>query len=69
MSNPMTELEVLQCFRRNANGSWTAIKPFSIGGVSMGPGVSFIPGVSFSHVDLASTLTALATKYPWAVQN
>jgi hypothetical protein len=65
----MTEIEVLQSFRRNANGSWTALKPFSIGGVSAGPGISFSRGVAFSGLDLAALLDQLAAKYPWAVQN
>jgi hypothetical protein len=26
----MTEIEILQCFRRNGDGTWTAIKPFQI---------------------------------------
>ena len=64
----MTDIEVLQCFRRNADGTWTATKPFSIGGVSMGPGVSFSRGVAFSGVDLASMLDQLAARYPFAVQ-
>ena len=63
----MTELEVLQSFRRNADGTWTAVRGFTVGGVSMGPGVSFSRGVSFSGVDMASELDALAAKYPFSV--
>jgi hypothetical protein len=63
----MTEIEVLQCFRRNGPGSWTAIKPFQIGGVSMSPGVSFTRGVVMNGVDMAAQLDQLAAKYPASV--
>lgn len=64
----MTEIELLQCFRRNGNGTWSALKSITVGGVTMGPGVSFSRGVSFSGVDVAHLLDQLAIKYPWAVQ-
>jgi hypothetical protein len=64
----MTELEVLQSFRRNANGSWTPLKTVTIGGITVGPGVAFTPGVAFSGLDLAALLNQLAAKYSWAVQ-
>jgi hypothetical protein len=43
-------------FVRNANGSWSPLVPVTIGGVTMGPGVAFTPGVMFSGVDLAALL-------------
>lgn len=50
--------EELSCldFQRNPNGSWSPLKPVSIGGVQMTPGVQFTPGVSFSGIDLAAEL-------------
>ena len=40
-------------FSQNRDGSITPRKMVSIGGVTMGPGVAFGAGVSFSGVDLA----------------
>ncbi len=45
-------------FRKNQDGSWSPVVPIQIGGVSMGPGVSFNSGVLFEGVDLASQLEA-----------
>ena len=39
-------------FQINANGSITPKVRIGIGGVTMGPGVSFGRGVSFSGIDL-----------------
>ena len=60
----MTEIEVLQSFRRNANGSWTPLRPVSLNGITMGTGVAFTQGVSFGGVDLAAELNRLAAKFP-----
>jgi hypothetical protein len=43
-------------FKRNPNGSWSPLVGITLNGVTMGPGVSFTPGVSFGGVDLASIL-------------
>ena len=48
-------------FQRNANGSWTSLKPFNISGpsggqISAGAGVTFTPGTLFNGVDLAAWL-------------
>ena len=43
-------------FARNPDGSWSPVRPVFINGVTMGPGVRFMPGVSFGGVDLASIL-------------
>lgn len=43
-------------FVRNPNGSWSPVRPVTLNGVTMGPGVQFVPGVSFGGVDLASIL-------------
>lgn len=64
----MTEVEFLQCFRRNFDGTWAAVKPVNIGGVGMGPGVSFSRGVSMGGMEVAAVLDQLAAKYPWAIQ-
>jgi hypothetical protein len=68
LETEMTEVEFLQSFARNLDGSWRAIKPVQIGGVGMGPGVAFGHGVSMGGVNVAATLDQLAAKYPWAVQ-
>jgi hypothetical protein len=64
----MNEVEFLQSFRRDGDGSWSAIKPINIGGVGMGPGVSFTRGVSMGGIEVAAALDQLAAKYPWAIQ-
>lgn len=43
-------------FVRNPDGSWSPVVPVFLNGVTMGPGVSFRPGVSFGGIDLASVL-------------
>jgi len=42
-----------EIFQSNPNGTHTPKVPIQIGGVRMGPGVSFTPGVSFSGIDIA----------------
>jgi len=42
-----------EVFHANPDGSFTPKVAIKIGGVMMGPGVSFTPGVSFSGVDIA----------------
>ena len=42
-----------EVFHSSPDGSFTPKVPVKIGGVAMGPGVTFTPGVSFSGVDLA----------------
>lgn len=63
----MTEIEFLQCFRRNLDGSWSVIRPINIGGVAMGPGVSFTRGVSMGGMEVAAVLDQLALKYPFSL--
>jgi hypothetical protein len=48
----------LKCsdFVRNPNGSWSPVRPITLNGITMGPGVAFTPGVSFGGVDLATIL-------------
>jgi len=43
-----------QIFTENSNGSISPRTAVNIGGVTMGPGVAFTRGVSFSGVDIAS---------------
>lgn len=43
-------------FARNPDGSWSPVKPFTLGGITMGPGVKFTPGVLFNGLDFASAL-------------
>jgi hypothetical protein len=65
----MTEIEILQCFRRNANGSWTGVKECQIGGMTMGLGNVFgRNGIVVNGVDVAAFLDRLAAKYPQAVR-
>lgn len=60
----MTDEQLLAAFRRNPNGTWTPLQTVQIGGVTMGPGVSFSEGVSFSGVDVAALLNAAARRRP-----
>jgi hypothetical protein len=43
-------------FQHNPDGSWTPLKPVSLGGVHVGPGVSLREGVKFGGVDFAAEL-------------
>jgi hypothetical protein len=43
-------------FVRNPNGSWSPVRPITLNGITMGPGVAFMPGVAFGGIDLASVL-------------
>lgn len=43
-------------FVRSPNGMWSPIRPVQIGGVTMGPGVSFGQGVTMGGVNLAAEL-------------
>lgn len=45
-------------FVRNPNGSWSPVRPVTIGSVTMGPGVSFNPGMLIGGVDIAAWLNA-----------
>jgi len=42
-----------EVFEQNSNGSFTPRVVVRIGGVTMGPGVAFSQGVSFSVIDIA----------------
>lgn len=64
----MDEMEFLGHFARNGDGSWRATKSITIGGVGMGPGVSFSRGVSMDGMEVAEVLDQLAAKYPHLVQ-
>jgi hypothetical protein len=59
----MTKLESLKSFRRNSDGTWSVIKPISIGGVRMGPGFTFSRGASFCGLDVATVLDRMAAGY------
>jgi hypothetical protein len=49
-------------FKSNEDGSWTAIKPVTINGAAVDPGVPFKPGTMFGGVDLAQGLTLTCAK-------
>jgi hypothetical protein len=55
---PASFAQTLNCsdFKLNDNGSWSPVRAIQIGSVTMGPGVSFTPGVQFGGVDLATIL-------------
>ena len=40
-------------FKRHPDGGIEPLRPVRIGGVTLGPGVRFTPGVRFGGVDLA----------------
>jgi len=46
-------LKFSEVFSKKPDGSITPLRPIKIGGVSLGPGVSFSKGVSFSGVDIS----------------
>lgn len=62
----MTDQELLSHFQRNPDGSWSAIRPITIGNqngsIGVGPGMSFSRGVSFMGVNLAEELDAAAAR-------
>ena len=43
-----------EVFQQNADASYSPKCMVSIGGIALGAGVSFTPGVSFSGVDIAN---------------
>jgi len=43
-----------EVFQDNGNGSYSPEYKVKIGGITMGPGVSFTPGVLFAGLDIAS---------------
>jgi hypothetical protein len=49
-------------FHRNADGSWSTVRAVTIttrsGQVTLKPGISLRPGISFSDVDVAAQLDA-----------
>ncbi len=45
-------------WRRNPDGSWTSIGPWTIGGVSGVAGATAYRGISFKGVDVAAWLDA-----------
>src|SRR5665213_3099985 len=57
---PTATPQPLTCadFRHNPDGSWSPLHPVTIGGVTMGTGTSFNPGVQMGGVDLAASLNA-----------
>jgi hypothetical protein len=42
-----------EIFSSHSNGSYTPISPVTFGEVTMEPGVTLVPGVRFSDVDIA----------------
>ena len=44
----------VEVFQKNPNGSITPRAPVKIGGVTMGPGVTFTRGVATSGIDIAN---------------
>lgn len=48
------KLKFSEVFTKKPDGSITPLRPIRIGGVSLGPGVSFSRGVSFSGIDIFS---------------
>jgi hypothetical protein len=64
----MNEHEILQSFRRNRNGTWTALKSVAVASVRMETSVVFSRGVLFSGIDVAAYLDNLAATYPLSVR-
>jgi hypothetical protein len=54
----MTELEILQSFHKNPDGSWSCITPVSIEGISLDPGAIINRGTVMSELE------QLAEKHP-----
>ncbi len=46
-------LKFSEVFRKKPDGSITPVRAIRIGGVSLGPGVSFSKGVSFAGIDIS----------------
>jgi hypothetical protein len=43
-------------FTKNPDGTWSPVRPYTLNGITMGPGVRFTPGVNFGGIDLGSAL-------------
>ncbi len=65
----MNPHEILQSFRRNPDGTWTALKSVAIAGNRMDASVVFARGLSFSGIDVAAYLDNLAATYPLSVRS
>jgi len=64
--------DVLNCFQRHENGSWTCVSPTTInhphGRIQVTVGSTFQPGTIFMGVDLASWLDEQASRQNWRRQ-
>ncbi len=65
----MNEHEILQCFKRNDNGTWVPLKTIAVGGVNMEPGAVFSRGERTNGIDVAAYLDGLAERYPLSVRD
>jgi hypothetical protein len=63
----MKDGEVLKCFERNSDGSWTCIAPVRIdhprGRIEVTPGTRLAPNTVFMGVDLAAWLEDQASRH------
>ena len=64
----MNEIEFLQSFRRNGDGTWSVTRPITIGSASMGPGATLGAGAFVGGLNIVETLNGLAAKHPHLVQ-
>lgn len=65
----MNEHEILQCFRRNVDGTWTPLKVVAVGGVQITSDVSFSRGKLTNGIDVAAYLDDLAERFPLSVHS
>lgn len=67
MGPEMDNLEILQAFERQPNGSWTCIAPVTIatasGTVHAEPGMSFAYGSTLGDLDVAEYLEQLGASF------
>lgn len=58
--------DFLKAFRRNADGSWTCIEPYTLyrpsGRIQFAPGATFVRGRMFMGVDVAKLLDEEAAR-------
>lgn len=66
----MTEEDrkILECFRKETNGMWTALQPVTLSGprgdsIVVGTGSSLASGTKFMGLDFVAYLDGLAEKY------
>ncbi len=64
LEKPQRQLLSCSSFKPNADGTWTAVKPITLGAVTINAGDSLRPGTPTGGIDLAAKLNANCLRDP-----